>query len=108
MWPAHFIHQQTPSIAPILQKTPAIFLSNPWIASLMSSGSITGIVLCVDNDTACVAAIHRIPKQPEDDEAPFPVFSAFRFLKYLAPYSFIVPPIASASATAALESGGRR
>ena len=36
-------------------KVPAVFLTNPWIAALMSNGAVTGVVVHVDDAAACVA-----------------------------------------------------
>ncbi|EGD75568.1 hypothetical protein PTSG_06637 [Salpingoeca rosetta] len=41
-------------------KVPAIFLTNPWIAALMSNGAVTGVVVHVDDAAACIAPVVRM------------------------------------------------
>lgn len=41
-------------------KAPAIFLTNPWVATLMSSGVVTGLVVFTNDAAACVAPVIRM------------------------------------------------
>ena len=41
-------------------KVPAVFLTNPWIAALMSNGAVTGVVVHVDDAAACVAPVVKM------------------------------------------------
>eukprot|EP00043_Microstomoeca_roanoka_P005329 m.55064 g.55064 ORF g.55064 m.55064 type:complete len:869 (-) comp12919_c4_seq1:103-2709(-) len=41
-------------------KVPAIFLTNPWIAALMSNGAVTGVVVHVDDAASCIAPVVRM------------------------------------------------
>eukprot|EP00049_Salpingoeca_infusionum_P015554 m.304198 g.304198 ORF g.304198 m.304198 type:complete len:1144 (+) comp15896_c0_seq2:757-4188(+) len=41
-------------------KAPSLFLTNPWIAALMSNGAVSGIVIHADEQAACVAPVVKM------------------------------------------------